>query len=221
MYVQLRSPTPPPDPSVSNDGSGIDAFRRVREATAHRVGLLSVAEGAAESVLESLSAMWVNITLLDQDRREYWDVVMVGSPPRGEERFPKDRRYPLSKYPKMARRLLADRGYIASGENDEILAEYRAVWSDDARVGSLMGVPIVVMDTIYGEMTLARHRRDAPFNPAEFDVACELAFTIASRLPALLLQHSANGEGSLEVGNQPLKRLQDEAQKLTTGRQDV
>jgi transcriptional regulator with GAF, ATPase, and Fis domain len=221
MYEQLRSPAPPPDPSAAIEGSGIDAFRSVREATAHRVGLLSVAEGAAESVLESMSALWVNITLLDQDRREYWDVVMVGSLPSGEERFPKDRRYPLSKYPKMARRLLADRGYIASGENDEILAEYRAVWSDDARVGSLMGVPIVVMDTIYGEMTLARHRRDAPFSPAEFDVVCELAFTIASRLPALLLQHSSNGEGSVDVGDQSLKRLQHEAQKLITESPEV
>jgi hypothetical protein len=158
------------------------AVRSLREAMADATGLLNVTEAAATVILRLAKATEVSISLLDGDH--YWDIVDVSVDPARGTLYP-DFRYLLSDYPVGSDRLLSGRGYVAHGDDDEVMVEY-ARQCPDAPVGSIMSAPIIALGGVHGEVLLVREVGGSPFTRDELDLVSECAPLLGARLPALV-----------------------------------
>lgn len=185
------------------------AVRLVRSAMSDAVGLLSVAEASALSIMHLMSAWEVSITLLDGDA--YWDIVEVSVVPTRGTRFP-DYRYPLSAYPIGTSRLLAGKGYVSGEAIDEVLIEYEKEWPD-VPVGSIMSAPIIALGGVHGEVFLVRDTKTPLFTRDELDIVSECASLLGARLPALVASYlGADAEDTTTMARltQNLDRLLSE-----------
>ena len=179
-----------------------EALSKVRQAMASAVGLLPVAEAAALTIRELMMAAEVGVILLDDG--QYWDVVEIRNEPSDLPRFPVNSRYPVSEYPIATERLMAGKGYFSGEAVDEILIEYRTLWPEIS-IGSIMGVPIIAMGQVHGEVFLVRDEQTPGFDRDDLDFAADVATLLGARLPALL---SSYAESESIVGREaPLPGL--------------
>ena len=176
------------------------AIQRCKRAMADAVGLLPVAEAAAASIHETVRATCVTVILMDGD--QFWDLVDVWSPGFDYDRFPVDSRYPTSVYPVATERLLSGRGYFTGDAVDEVLIEYRRLWPE-VNIGSIMGVPIIAMGEVHGEIFLLRDDMKPAFDRDEMDLVADLATLLGARLPALLAGHEDASEPDLADAGTP------------------
>lgn len=188
MSSRRSAPADRPSPYQGTWGGELRlrTLSRVRQAMSEAVGLLPVAESAAEAILEIMSAASVSILLMDEGF--YSDLLNVGTLPPGEERFPVNSRYPTSQYPIATERLLDGKGYFSGSAVDEILTEFRHRWPQ-VSVGSIMGVPIVALGSVHGEVFLIRDEQTPPFNREDMELVADLATMLGARLPALVANY--------------------------------
>lgn len=179
-----------------------NAFRLVREAMSNATGLMSVTEAACEAILHLVSAWEVTVSLLD--RGHYWGVVDVCVEQSRYPRFPNSR-YPIEDYPIGTERVLAGKGFVSGDAADEVLAEYERHWRD-VPVGSIMGVPIVALGEVHGEVFLVRDRDTPAFDRDDLDLVSELATLLGARLPALVAAYEESQGGSV-AAEQPMPGL--------------
>ena len=201
--------TSSPDPHSPLSPPSQAAVNRVRLALADVVGLLPVAEAAAIAIREAAGATAVGISLMDGS--EYWDLVEVWPSAFSYERFPVNSRYPLTQYPAASERLLAGKGYFSGDAADEVMAEYRELWPE-VSIGSIMGVPIVALGEVHGEVFLLRDAQAPAFTRDDMDLVAEMATYLGARLPALVASHkgtSIYGETVLDetYGEPSMSRL--------------
>ena len=164
-----------------------DALDKVRQAMAGAVGLLPVTQAAAQAICDVMNATQTTVILIDNDC--YWDVADVWVQPPDFESSPRRSRYPISDYPVGTERLMSGRGYFSGDAVDEALIECKRLWPR-ASIGSIMGVPIIALGEIHGEIFLMRDESSAPFNRDDLDVVAELAPLVGARLPALLANYA-------------------------------
>lgn len=168
------------------------AFRLVRDAMSNAVGLMPVAEAAAVAICKLASAWEVTISLLTQD--QYWDVADVCAGHTTYPRFP-NVRYPITEYPIGTERVLAGKGYTSGDAADEVIAEYTRQWPGTP-VGSIMGVPIIALGAVHGEVFLVRTNVMPDFTRDEQDLVSEFATLLGARLPALVAAYDQQGGAS-------------------------
>ncbi|MEO8329570.1 MAG: GAF domain-containing protein [Candidatus Nanopelagicales bacterium] len=189
MASDARSPHTPgrksdePRPDLQRQ----DAVSKVRQAMASAVGLIPVTTAAAHAICDVMSAAQTTVILIDKDY--YWDVADVWVQRPEIETSPKRSRYPISEYPVGTERLMAGRGYFSGDAVDEALIEVKRLWPSIS-VGSIMGVPIIALGEIHGEIFLMRDEASPPFSRDDLDVVAELAPLVGARLPALLANYA-------------------------------
>lgn len=166
------------------------AVARVRDAMASATGLLPVADAAAATIGEMLSAWEITVTLIDGT--EYWDIVDICEDPDGYPRFP-DYRYRLADFPLGTERMLSGKGYVTGDAADEVLMEFERKWPE-VPAGSIMSVPIVALGGVHGELFLVRHQDEPPFTRDDLDLTSELATLLGARLPALVSAYLDSGQ---------------------------
>jgi len=177
-----------------------DALDKVRQAMAGAVGLLPVTQAAAQAICDVMKATQTTVILIDNDC--YWDVADVWVQPPDFESSDKRSRYPISDYPVGTERLMSGRGYFSGDAVDEALIECKRVWPS-ASIGSIMGVPIIALGEIHGEIFLMRDESSAPFNRDDLDVVAELAPLVGARLPALLANYADTDKGDATAPAMP------------------
>jgi GAF domain-containing protein len=163
-----------------------EAVDRVRRAMAGAVGLIPVVDAAATAICHEAGADGTGINLLDG--REYWDLVEVWLEDRGYEHFPENTRYPSDRYPQATERLLSGKGYFSGDVADEVLVEYQLLWPE-LDIRSIMGVPIIALGEVHGEIFLLRLAGSPAFTRDDLDLVAELASILGARLPALLASY--------------------------------
>lgn len=169
-----------------------EAFRLMRESMSSVVGLLPVAEAAAEAICWLARSFEVTVSLIDQGG--YWDVVDVCAEPTDYPRFP-NHRYSFDDYEFGTDRLMAGKGYFSGDAAEEVLVEYKRQWPETP-VGSIMGVPIIAFGAVHGEVFLVRCDDAPPFGPADLELVAELATLLGARLPALLVARHQGAPGN-------------------------
>ncbi len=162
----------------------------VREAVAAAVGLLPVTEAAAEAICWLAGSTEVTISLFDG--QEYWDVVEFSAVPTDYPRFP-DARYSFSDYPLSTDSVLSGKGYVSGEPAQEMLQEYSLSWPDTP-VGSIMGVPIIALGSVHGEIFLLRSPGEPSFTRDDLDLVSDMATLLGARLPALIAAYAADDE---------------------------
>lgn len=174
IYHQLRGWTATDRLAASN---------KLRSAMRRDSGLKKAAEATAETIRELMVAKSVSIVLLDD--RGYRDLVNIGQLARGEHRFPEDEPAPANYYPAATTRLLGGESYVTIGSSRQLLTEYRKLRPGE-RIGSVMGVPVMHAEEIWGEVFILRDAKAPGFTHTDLDVACELTAQFAMQLPVLL-----------------------------------
>jgi len=174
IYHQLRGWTATDRLAASN---------RLRSAMRRNAGLKKAAEATAETIREVMVAKSVSIVLLDD--RGYRDLVNIGQLARGEYRFPEDEPSTANYYPAATARLLGGEAYVTIGSARQLLADYRKR-APGQGIGSVMAVPVMHADEVWGEIFMLRDAQAPGFTDADIDVACELAAQFGMQLPVLL-----------------------------------
>jgi GAF domain-containing protein len=159
------------------------ASNKLRSAMRRNSGLKRAAEATAETIRELMVAKSVSIVLLDD--RGYRDLVNVGQLARGEHRFPEDEPSTVNYYPAATARLLGGEAYVTIGSARELLTQYRNR-APGQSIGSVMGVPVMHAEEVWGEVFMLRDAKAPGFTDPDLDVACELASQFGTQLPVLL-----------------------------------
>ncbi len=197
-------PQPPPRDSdgqlVRPDASREVALDKVRQAMAGAVGLIPVMQAAAQAICDVMNATQTTMILIDNDC--YWDVADVWVQPPDFEPIPKRSRYPISNYPVGTERLMSGRGYFSGDAADEALIECKRLWPKTS-IGSIMGVPIIALGEIHGEIFLMRDENSARFNRDDLDKVAELAPLVGARLPALLANYADSDKDDAHASAMP------------------
>jgi len=167
--------------------SRVESLVFARSAMANAVGLMPVAEAAAEAIRAIVPAMEVSISLLDG--AYFWDLVFVSDRDLPYPRFPEDSRTPIADFPIATERVLSGKGYFSGDAADEAVLEYERQWSD-VEVGAIMGVPIVALGGVHGEVFFVRDKGQPPFTRDDLDIVSEIASLFGARLPALLANYA-------------------------------
>jgi len=180
-------PGPPDDPYRYRRGwsetARLSASKRVRATVEQNSDLVTVCEATAEVVREIMVARSVSVLLIDETG--YREIVNVGKLDPGDVRFPAGERYPLSTYPLASARLLARKGYISADGTLDVVQE-RAKSTESPTVGCFMGVPIVAVGQVRGELYLTRGKGKPVFTPEDLEITSDFATQLGTRIPALL-----------------------------------
>ena len=183
------TPRPPDEPYRYRRGwsatARLNASNRVRATVEQNSDLVTVCEATAEVVREILVARSVSVLLIDETG--YREIVNVGALEPGDVRFPVGERYPLSTYPLASARLLARKGYISADGTLDVVRE-RAKPAEGSKVGCFMGVPIVALGEVRGELYLTRGKGKPVFTPEDLEITGDFATQLGTRIPAMLKQ---------------------------------
>ncbi len=187
MPPETPGPAPRDDPYRYRRGwsatARVSASNRVRATVEQESGLVAVCEAAAEVVREIMVARSVSVLLMDESG--YREIVNAGELNPDDVRFPTGERYPLSRYPLASARLLAREGYISADATLDVVKE-RAKPMHNATVGCFMGVPIVAVGEVRGELYLTRGIGEPVFTPEDLEINSDFATQLGTRIPALL-----------------------------------